>query len=118
MAENLFRVSKDGAVNIVELVLPQQLDSEEFDRLNESLLEVLTPHPEANWVLDLSGLSYMGSAALGLMVNIRQRIKQAGGKLALCGMSPRLLRIFETCCLEKLFTIKATRADAVKTVGR
>ena len=41
-------------------------------------------------MLDLTDVVYMGSSVLGLMVNVRQTIKSAGGKLVLCGMSERL----------------------------
>jgi len=53
-----------------------------------------------------------------LMVNVRQTIKSAGGKLVLCGMSERLTRVFHACCMERLFTITRTRADAMKMVSR
>ena len=53
-----------------------------------------------------------------LMVNLRQRVKDAGGKLALCNMSSRLLRVFQTCSLERLFIIKSDREEAVKAVER
>ena len=113
MAANLYRHSKSGTVNVVDLTLPQTLDIDEFDRLNESILELIRAEPEGQWVLDLSQLSYMGSAALGLLVNLRQQIKQSGGRLVLCGLSPQLLHIFKTCCMEKLFRIVKSRKDAV-----
>jgi anti-anti-sigma factor len=69
-------------------------------------------------VLDVSRVDYMGSSALGLMVNVRQRVAKSGGRLALCGLSPQLLRIFRTCCLERLFHISKTRAEAIEAVGR
>jgi anti-anti-sigma factor len=103
---------------VVELHLPEHLDSGEFDRLNEAMLKVFAEQPDAAWVLDLSRLSYMGSSVLGLMVNVRQRVKEADGRLALCGMSPRLHQIFRTCCLERLFVIKPDRAGAVRAVAR
>lgn len=118
MATDLFRVNSEGPVQVVELRLPSQLDSEDFDRANDALLSLFDEKPEGRWVLDLSELEYAGSSALGLMVNIRQKVKQAGGKLALCGLSPRLLGIFRTCCLERLFLIKSLRADAVRTMAR
>ena len=118
MATDLFRVNSEGPVQVVELSLPSQLDSEDFDRMNDALLSLFDDKPEGRWVLDLSGLAYVGSSALGLMVNIRQKVKQAGGKLALCGLSPRLLGIFKTCCLERLFVIKPQRADAVRALAR
>ena len=120
MALELFRIHDDDeqSVRVVELSLPQQLDSDEFDRLNESLLAEFGKRPAGRWVLDLTGLSYMGSSALGLKVNLRQRVRDGGGRLALCGMSPRLLQVFRTCSLERLFVIKSERADAVRAVAR
>ena len=117
MSSDLFQILAVEQARVVDLSLPISLDSGEFDRINESLLERINREPSAWWVLDLSRLTYMGSAALGLMVNLRQQVKQGGGKLVLCGMSPRLQQIFRTCCMERLFTIKATRLDALKAVG-
>ena len=108
-----FRVSDVESVRVVELSLPPVPDNADLDRLNESLLSLFGGQPEGRWVLDLSGLSYAGSPILGRMVNIRQRVKQSGGRLVLCGLSPRLLRIFQTCSLERLFRITRTREDAV-----
>ena len=113
MSTNLYRHSKAGTVNVVDLTLPHTLDIEEFDRLNQAILDLIRGEPEGQWVLDLSQLSYMGSAALGLLVNLRQQIKQSGGRLVLCGMSPQLLHVFKTCCMERLFRIVKTRKDAV-----
>ena len=110
---DLYHLSRSGSVNVVDLTLPHTLDIHEFDRLNESILTLVRGEPEGQWVLDLSRLSYMGSAALGLMVNLRQQIKQSGGRLVLCGLSPQLMHIFKTCCIERLFRIAKTREDAI-----
>lgn len=114
MDSDLFHVSQSGSTTVVELILPHTMESSEFDRLNESLLQLVAQRTGGSWVLDLSHLSYMGSSVLGLMVNIRQRVKQGGGRLFLCGLSPRLLQIFRTCCLERLFSLNHTRAEALK----
>jgi anti-anti-sigma factor len=118
MANDLFRLSDEGPVKVVALSLPTTIDSSEFDRLNESVLETLGKDPGAGWVLDLTHVAYMGSAVLGLMVNIRQVVRQAQGTLILCGMSERLMRIFETCCMERLFKIVPSRAEAVRHAAR
>jgi anti-anti-sigma factor len=114
MTSELFRLSQEESINIVELSLPQTLDSEEFDRLNEAFSRLFVDAAGKRWLLDLSRLSYMGSAALGLMVNVRQQVKSNGGRLVLCCLSPRLMRIFQTCCLERLFTIVKTRDEALR----
>jgi anti-anti-sigma factor len=135
MSQDLFRVTLEpspepdapgrgrgagGAlpVRVVELSLPLSLDPHEFDRLNEHLLKTLGEHAADRWVMDLTRALYMGSAVLGLMVNIRQVIKTGGGKLVLCGLSDRLVQVFQTSCLVRLFVIARTRSDAVRIVGR
>ena len=118
MSDHLFRVIQEGPVNILELRLPSHLDSGEFDRLNDAILAALATEPAGRWVLDLSTLTYAGSSLLGLMVNARQRILEAGGRMALCGLSSSLMRIFTTCCLERLFDICNSRAEAVRASGR
>jgi anti-anti-sigma factor len=55
---------------------------------------------------------------LGLIVNIRQQIKSGGGRLIVCGMSPRLTEIFHNCSMERLFTIVKTRPDALKNLSK
>jgi anti-sigma B factor antagonist len=109
-------VSSAQSVTVVELNLPDGLDSTVFDRLNEDLLGVFDPQTNSRWILDLANVQYMGSAALGLMVNIRHRIRSTQGKLALCNLSPRLYQIFKTCCLERLFTISRSRDEAMRAV--
>src|SRR5262249_4927059 len=79
ISKDLFQVTIEDQVTIVELALPTSMDSDEFDELNDSLLKLIGQQPAGRWVLDLSRLYYLGSAALGLMVNLRQIVKDAGG---------------------------------------
>lgn len=113
MSSELFRVEPHASANIIHLRLPQSLDAVEFDRLNEALLKFFDGTTGGKWIVDLTDVAYMGSAMLGLMVNVRQRVKTAGGRLVLCAMPSSLLQIFKTCSLERLFTIVKTRADAL-----
>src|SRR4051794_39045468 len=110
---DLIRVtSVEPGVRLIRLSLPETMDSGEFDRLNESMLSAVAEAAAGGWVLDLSNLAYAGSSVLGLLVNLRQRIKQAGGRLVLCGLSETLLQTFRTCSLERLFVIRRTPEDA------
>ncbi len=118
MSNDLYHLTQDGSIKVLELVLPTSIDSSEFDRLNESVLDVMGKEPGAGWVLDLSRVAYMGSAVLGLMVNIRQVVMTAQGTIVLCGMNDRLMRIFETCCMERLFKIVPARAEAIRHASR
>ena len=94
------------------------MDIVEVDNLIDSVLKQLEVNGGSRWIVDLSRTEYLGSSMLGLFVNMREKIRQAGGVLVLCCMSPALTRIFKTCCLERLFTIAQSRADAMALVSR
>jgi anti-anti-sigma factor len=117
MAMDFVQTTVVQSINVIDLKLPEQLDSEEFDQLNESLLRVLDGKISGRWLLDLSAVDYMGSSVLGLMINIRQHIKAGGGTLALSGLTPRMAQIFRTCCLEKMFVIARTREEGIRALG-
>jgi anti-anti-sigma factor len=113
---HFYKVSDAVAIRVVELDLPATLDVDEFDRLNDAILREFTA-TEGRWILDMGKVEYVGSAVLGMIVNIRQHVKGNNGKLVLCCMQPKLSEIFKACSMERLFTICRTRAEAVKKLA-
>jgi anti-anti-sigma factor len=107
---------KGPAVQILELNVPRAVDMYEFDRVNEEIARVTADDPAGRWVLDMSGSDYIGSAILGVLVNVRQRIRGGGGHLAVCGLSGALVHAMRTCSLYNLFSVAETRADAIRLV--
>jgi anti-anti-sigma factor len=118
MSNDRFKIDVEGSVQVLHFSLPPTLDNIEVDSLIESVLKQLEANGDRSWIVDLSHTEYLGSSMLGLFVNIREKIRRAGGMLVLCGMSPPLTRIFKTCCLERLFTIVKSRSDAMALVSR
>ena len=117
MHEASFQITPVGSVQVITLLLPELIDSREFDELNYGLLAAMTASPKSRWLMDLSNIHYMGSASLGLMVNVRQGAKQSGGVLMLCCITPGLMKILRTCCLERLFTIAKNRDEGLQRLG-
>lgn len=112
MPDQLYILAKQGKVQVLELHLPLHLDVITFDDLNTSLNTIITSNP-GDYVLDLSNTDYVGSAVLGLLVNLRTKVRKSGGRLVLCRLSPRILEIFRVGSLESLFTISPTREAAI-----
>src|SRR5277367_4482691 len=106
---DLFSIIEERSTWILELRVPQEMDA----LLTDSIIDSVTTHVQASnggaWVVDLSLVKYLNSAGLGLLVNVRHKIRQSRGRLALCGLSPTLIELFRSCCLEQLFTIVRTR---------
>jgi anti-anti-sigma factor len=109
-----YRLIQEGVVHVVELTLPMQVDAAEFDKINEEVVHEADAAPGDRWVLDLRSVDYVGSALLGLLVNLRQRIKTGGGTLVLCGLSNHVAKALRTCSLHGLFLIAPHRDEALK----
>jgi len=64
-------------------------------------------------VLDLHGAGYIGSALLGLLINVRTKVKHTHGTLVICRLDPMLHRVLRSGSMERLFVIAAERDEAL-----
>jgi anti-sigma B factor antagonist len=64
-------------------------------------------------VVDLLGVTFMDSTALGVLVGALKRCRQAGGAMRIVLSDPRVLKVFEITGLTELFSIFPTIDQAV-----
>jgi anti-anti-sigma factor len=63
-------------------------------------------------VLDLTGVPYMDSAGLGLIVSHYVRCQGRGVRLILAGVNPRVVQLLEMTTVDKFFPRVATVEEA------
>lgn len=68
-------------------------------------------------VVDLSDLSYISSAGLGVFISHIDEFESNQIKLALFGLSDTVKEVFEILGLEKLLTISEDKASAIEIVN-
>lgn len=64
-------------------------------------------------VVDLSGVSFIDSTALGVLVGAFRRQEEAGGTLKLVVTEPRILKVLEITALTSVFPVFASVEEAV-----
>jgi anti-anti-sigma factor len=64
-------------------------------------------------VLDLARVTFIDSMALGVLLGAQKRFHAGGGELRLVVPSSDLRRIFEITLLDQVFTLDATRHEAL-----
>jgi anti-anti-sigma factor len=111
-----FNIIADRGCRVIELSMPAGVDASEFDRLNSRALAKIRENAGDGWVLDLVQFQYVGSAALGFIINVRQLIVAGGGVLVLCGVSPSIAAILRTSSLGRLFLVAGTRDAAIEQI--
>lgn len=71
----------------------------------------LTAAGERRFVVDLSGISYVSSAGLRVLLALAKQMSSGGGELRLSGLAPSVRQVFDLSGFSKLFTI-ATDVDS------
>jgi anti-sigma B factor antagonist len=64
-------------------------------------------------ILDLSGVPWINSTGLGILITGYHSIKAAEGVLKICAVKERVLSIFYISQLENIFDVYETRDEAI-----
>jgi anti-sigma B factor antagonist len=67
-------------------------------------------------IVDLVGLTFIDSVALGVLTEEARRLRSAGGTCIVVSQDPRILRVFEITGLDRIFRIERSLAEAVEGV--
>jgi anti-sigma B factor antagonist len=67
-------------------------------------------------VLDLTGVTFVDSTGLSVLLNALRRVTRAGGRMALVCSNPTVLRLFEITRLDTTFDIHAGADAALAAV--
>lgn len=68
---------------------------------------------EARVVVDLGGVSFMDSTALGLVVRLVRELREGGGDVRVVLPRGSARRIFEITTLDRVLPVSASRANAI-----
>ena len=93
-----------------------QLNGEVNISTSQELKRTFERNPSKKIVVDLENVNYIDSSGLATLVEMLKKTKSQGGALGLSGMSEKVKSLFEITKLDRLFSISATRIDAVNRV--
>jgi anti-anti-sigma factor len=78
----------------------------------------LQAHGNPALVIDLLGVGFAGSAALGLFVTLQKLVRQRGGQIIFCNVEPVVHDSFRISRLVTMFMFAADRAAALAEAAR
>jgi anti-sigma B factor antagonist len=92
-----------------------ELDIATADRLAEEL-ERTVERNARRVIVDLVGLTFIDSVALGVLTEEARRLRSTGGTCIVVSQDPRILRVFEITGLDRIFRIERSLAEAVEGI--
>ena len=119
MAESIppLSVVQEKAVRVVEFTNNKILDEANIAEIGSTLSTLIDENENPKLLLDFANVDHLSSAALGMLINANNRIKQKNGQLRLAAIKPQILEVFVITKLNKLFKILPTKADALASFG-
>ena len=89
-----------------------EVNSHNSTHLRKELMELIARHKPKRLVLNLSGVSYMDSSAIAVLVEALRKVGK-GGKVVLAALQPRVRGILEIAKLNEVFKLVADEAEGM-----
>jgi anti-anti-sigma factor len=111
------QVRKEGDVLVAEFWDCLRLDPAPVQELRQQFDEHLRNKGRPELVVDLSGVGFAGSAALGGFLGMNRVARQNGGRVVFCRVDPSVYEVFRISQLVPLFIFVPDIASALALVN-
>lgn len=89
----------------------------DVDRVNEELRRFVTRDKPKKMIVDFSGVKFISSQMLGLLVDLWRKMNEYRGVVLISGIVPRLNRVFRITNLDKIFDFYPDVESALKALS-
>jgi len=107
-------VSPHGRWTVVAIT--GELELATAPRLRQAVVS-LVGEGQVDIVLDLSGVDFLDSVGLGVIVSALKRVRGRDGRLVVAGAVPRVRALFELTRLDEIIDLHDTVDGALATAG-
>ena len=111
------REEHDGPVTVA-VIGPafETIDDRALDEVTQFLLALTEGKSEMCLAVDLGHTEFFGSAFLGILFRVWNRVTKSDGAFALCALRPHCREVIRTARLDTLWPIYDTRKEAVEAL--
>ncbi|GAA3386789.1 STAS domain-containing protein [Cryptosporangium minutisporangium] len=110
------QVSVEHVDGVVRCVIGGEVDMATTPQLRDELLG-LVDEGHRHLVLDVSGVPFLDSTGLGVLMEVHRRLRDNDGAVALVGARPALVRLLTITNLSRALPVYRSVEDASAAVG-
>ncbi len=110
-----YTIKKQGDCLVV--ALSGEVDVSVTDSLREDVDRALVNFGTGNILFDLSGVEFMDSAGLGVILGRYKKLRGQGGNVYLAGAKPQVKKVLELSGLLRLMEEYPTAGDVLGKIG-
>lgn len=110
---NPFSIVRSSEGDLTVLTLDGFLDAHTAPQFEQAIQSELDAgHRQI--IVDCSKLTYISSAGLGVFMGFIEELREQGGDIKICGLSPKVEQVFEILGFHSLYDIVADVPAAVR----
>ncbi len=87
-------------------------------KLIDSQINAAIAEGVSKMVIDLTGVDYVDSAGLGMLMYTYGSLNQKNGSLRICGVAPRVLSLLQLTKTDAVLSIDPTRAESLAALQK
>lgn len=103
MTEARLLIQPIKGCTVVNFQDPNILDTLQIQKIATALYDLVDKQAHRRMLLDFSGVMFISSQAIGVLLTLNKKIKAIKGEVALCGIKPDLMKVFKITRIDKLF---------------
>ncbi len=103
-------------MTVLRVKAPMLRDDEDTEALFEQSFSLVDAAGRSRLVLNLDGVEFMASVAIGKLIRLMRKAASAGGKLTLCKLSRTLEDVLRVCRLSDILLSYADEREALQAL--
>jgi anti-sigma B factor antagonist len=115
--KNIVEITSDRNAAVVAFKTASISNMEEIASASKQIKEFIEDKRPKEVVVDFKGVKFFSSAVLGLLLDIRAKLKTYDGEVVISAINPQLYRVFKITHLDRIFKFFPDKENAVKAVN-
>ncbi|MBS3820577.1 MAG: anti-sigma factor antagonist [Planctomycetes bacterium] len=109
-------IQSQGGVKLVTLADQKILDELSISEIGNKLNGLVAESKPPKIVINFANVTNMSSSALGMLITLHKRVREANGDLRLCNIQPSIEEVFKITRLNEVFDMKPSVDEAVDSI--
>jgi len=110
-------ITGEGNVAVVTFKATSVSDVEAIAAASIQIKDFINKNHPGSLIFDFAGVKFFSSQVLGLLLDVRTKLRACNGKMIISGINPQLHRVFKITNLDKIFTFFPDRDSALKAAA-
>lgn len=108
-------ITTEAADAVVSFSAASITDIEQIAAASRQIKQFIDQNRPGRLIFDFAGVKFFSSQVLGLLLEIRSKLRTYNGEVVISAIKPQLHRVFTITSLDKIFRFFPDKQSALKT---